>query len=152
MCKTKLNNYFYFPTSRHLGLEHGIPPQRSKTLEEVGGPAHWTSLLLKLLLNTSLKVFLEPAGWHVMLGQRRPGMMCHPAGSRKTFYEALKRSLSNSCWQADVASPLRLLLGSNNSHTLQYLLKKEWIYWNMFEDRNWYFTHSGTKFSKKSFG
>ena len=27
--------------------------------------------------------------------------------------------------------------------------EKELSYWNMFEDRNWNFTHSGTKFSKK---
>ena len=27
--------------------------------------------------------------------------------------------------------------------------KKELKYWNMFEDRNYYFSHSGTKFSKK---
>ena len=49
---------------------------------------------MKLLLNASLKVFLEPAGWHVMLGQRRPGMTCQAAGSRKTFNEAFKRSFS----------------------------------------------------------
>ena len=29
--------------------------------------------------------------------------------------------------------------------------KKELKYWNRFEDRNYYFSHSGTKFSKKKF-
>ena len=29
--------------------------------------------------------------------------------------------------------------------------KKELKYWNMFEDRNCYFSHSGTKFQKKKF-
>ena len=29
--------------------------------------------------------------------------------------------------------------------------KKELTYWNMFEDRNFYFTHSGTKLFKKKF-
>ena len=53
----------------------------------------WPGRCVKLLLNASLKVFLEPAAWHVMPGQRRPSMTCQAAGSRKTFNEAFKRSL-----------------------------------------------------------
>ena len=49
---------------------------------------------VKLLLNASLKVFLEPAAWHVMPGRHRPGMTCQAAGSRTTFNEAFKRSFS----------------------------------------------------------
>ena len=54
---------------------------------------HCLGVSLKLLLNASLKVFLEPAGWHVMPGRRRPGMTCQAAGSRTTFNEAFKRSI-----------------------------------------------------------
>ena len=54
---------------------------------------------LRGALNASLKVFLEPAAWHVMPGRRRPCMTCQAAGSRKIFNEAFKRSLNYEWWK-----------------------------------------------------
>ena len=86
----------------------------------------------------SLRIFVFPVKWTARFWAAKIGAIC-----ARGFPPCRSGHLGSE----------QFFSSAERGHALQYLPKKELTNWNtcMFEDRNCYYTHSGTKFSKKSF-